>query len=109
MIESRSILVSGGGIAGLTTALTLSKRGYRVDVLEKSDHFDPIGAGIQLSPNAVRILDELGVAKSLRLTATVPDGIRIRAAFSNRVITTVPLGSEVITRYGMPYLLPTPP
>ncbi len=104
MIQSRTILISGGGIAGLTAALALSKRGYRIDVCEKAPAFDIIGAGIQLSPNAMRILDDLGVARAARITATVPDGIVMRSSLTNCIVKTIPLGSEVIARYGMPYI-----
>lgn len=104
MPTSRSILVSGGGIAGLTAALALSKRGYRVEVCEKAPGFDVIGAGIQLSPNALRILDELGAGRAIRRLASAPDGIRMRSSLSNHIVKTIPLGSHAIGQFGLPYL-----
>ena len=55
------ITIAGAGIAGLTAALVLSRRGHRVEVLERSPTIDPVGAGIVLAPNALRILSALGV------------------------------------------------
>jgi salicylate hydroxylase len=102
--KSRTILVSGGGIAGLTVAALLAKKGFRVDVFEQAENFDPIGAGIQLSANALRILDDLGIGKQLRLTATAPLGIRIMESGYLWRLANVPLGAEAIIRHGLPYL-----
>jgi 2-heptyl-3-hydroxy-4(1H)-quinolone synthase len=55
------ITIAGAGIAGLTAALVLSRHGHRVEVLERSPTIDPVGAGIVLAPNALRILSALGV------------------------------------------------
>ena len=59
--RSRQIIIAGAGIAGLTAALAFAVRGYPVRVFERAQRLDEIGAGIQLSPNATRILDRLGV------------------------------------------------
>lgn len=104
MATSRSILISGGGIAGLTAALALSRRGFRVEVCEKAPAFEVVGAGIQLSPNALRILDDLGAGRLIRHMASAPDGIHMRSSLTNRIVKTIPLGSQAITRYGLPYL-----
>ncbi len=104
VIESRSVLVSGGGIGGLTAALCLAATGYRVSIFEQAAKFDPIGAGIQLSPNALRILDQLGIGKTLRLSATTPQAIRILGAYRGKKLAEIPLGGEAIEQYGLPYL-----
>lgn len=104
MAISRSVLISGGGIAGLTAALCLSRIGYRVEVYERAEKFDNHGAGLQLSANAMRILDELGVGKLLRMTSTSPQSIRISSAYTGAKISEVPLGAEAIIRFGLPYV-----
>ena len=55
------LLVIGGGIGGLATALAAAQRGFPVHVIEQAPQFGEIGAGLQLAPNAVRMLDRLGI------------------------------------------------
>lgn len=104
MAETRSIIISGGGIAGLSAALALADLGYRIDVLEQAPRFDAIGAGIQISPNALRILDSFGIGDQLRLVGTAPQGIKILSSNRNKCLKTIPLGSHALIRYGLPYL-----
>ena len=61
MASSRTIIVAGAGIGGLTVALTLANAGFRVIVLEQAERLEEAGAGLQLSPNAARILVSLGL------------------------------------------------
>lgn len=103
--NSRSIVVAGAGVAGLTSALCLARAGFRVDVLERSGGIEPFGAGLQLSPNALHILSELGLENQLKALATAPDSIRLFKAVSGKEIGRVPLGDTAIERYGMPYLV----
>jgi len=103
--ERRTILISGGGIAGLSAALALVKTGHRVEVFESAEKFEPIGAGIQLSPNALRVLFDFGVERQLKMLATVPASIQMIDAQSGRQLAEIPLGRETITRYGVPYLV----
>ncbi|MGB7285745.1 MAG: FAD-dependent monooxygenase, partial [Salaquimonas sp.] len=104
MTASRSVLISGGGIAGLTAALGFSKIGYHVEVFEKTEKFESLGAGLQLSPNALRILDDLGVGRHVRISSTTPQAIRILSAGFARKLAEVPLGAEAIIRFGLPYI-----
>ncbi len=104
MSKSRSVLISGGGIAGLTAALCLSKAGYHVEIFERAEKFDIIGAGIQLSPNALRVLDELDVGRLLRMSATTPQAIRVLSAYTGGTLSEVPLGADAIIRFGLPYI-----
>lgn len=105
MPASRTVLVAGGGIAGLNAALCLARIGYRVEVFERADRFEPVGAGLQISPNALRVLEWLGIDNRLKMTATAPASIRVLSAHSGRQISAVPLGSQAIERYGLPYLV----
>lgn len=104
MAQSRTIVIAGAGIGGLSAALCLEKCGFRVLVFEKAKSFDTVGAGIQLSPNAIRALDEMGVGKQIRSSSFAPNGIDIHSASSGKVINTVPLGTDVLRRYDLPYL-----
>ena len=81
MIEAVRIplLIVGGGIGGLAAALAVSRAGQRTHVLEKSERFAEIGAGLQLAPNATRMLDRLGVLEEIRRHAIFPQRL---AAFS---------------------------
>ena len=68
-MADRKVIIAGGGIGGLTAALSLAKRGIASIVLERAPELGEIGAGIQLGPNAFRVFDELGVGKEARATA----------------------------------------
>ena len=103
--RSRSIIVTGAGVAGLTSALCLAKAGFRVSVLERSAGIEAFGAGLQISPNAFHILSDLGLQKQMKGLATAPDSIRIIKAATGQEITRIPLGETVVARYGLPYLV----
>lgn len=94
----------GAGIAGLTMALALAERGFSVNLFERARALDEVGAGLQLSPNATRILDRLGVVERLRAAAVQPEAIVLRRARSLREIARVPLGAAAVARWGAPYL-----
>ena len=102
MPRSRSIIIAGAGIGGLTAALTLTRAGYRAVVLEQAERLAEAGAGIQLSPNATRVLADLGLAEKLRPHVVAPEAIRIMAR-SGREIVRIPLGVSAEQRYGAPY------
>src|SRR5256885_13251286 len=90
MARSRSIIIAGAGIGGLTAALTLTRAGYRAVILEQAPRLEEAGAGIQLSPNATRILFDLGLAEKLRPLAVAPEAIRIIDGGSCRGIVRIP-------------------
>jgi salicylate hydroxylase len=100
--RSRTIVVAGAGIGGLTAALALARKGFRVVVAEQAERLEETGAGIQLSPNATRVLDALGLADRLAAVATTPESIRVRT-YRGHGLARVPLGSAVARRYGAPY------
>lgn len=100
---SRRVLVSGGGIGGLAAALALAKQGFAVSVFEQATEFSEVGAGIQLSPNCLKALFDVGLEPALREIAFVPDGGEMRDWKSGRVIVANPFGDHVLERYGFPY------
>ncbi|HEV2558153.1 MAG TPA: 3-hydroxybenzoate 6-monooxygenase [Microvirga sp.] len=98
-----SILVAGGGIGGLATALGLAQNGYSVLVLEKASRLGEIGAGIQLGPNAFHAFDTLGVGEAARSMAVYIDQLRLMDALTAEEITHIDLGPAFRARFGNPY------
>jgi len=97
------IAVAGGGIAGFTAALALAERGYEVDLFERRGAPEETGAGIQLSPNAMAVLDRLGVTASLAAHLVEPQSIELREAASGARLASIPLEAAARRRYGQPY------
>jgi len=100
--DRRTIVVVGAGIGGLTAALALAAADYRVVVAERSEHLVEAGAGIQISPNAGRVLAGLGLDAGIAWLAAEPAAIDIRSGRSGRLLTSVP-AAEFHSRYGFPY------
>jgi salicylate hydroxylase len=103
LASARHVIVAGAGIAGLTAALALARAGLRATVFEQAEKLEETGAGIQLSPNATRVLIALGLRERLQPSVTAPQAIRVMAGGSGREIVRIPLGSNVERRYGAPY------
>jgi 3-hydroxybenzoate 6-monooxygenase len=97
-------LIVGGGIGGLCAALCLARRGGAVTVLERSASFAEVGAGIQLAPNATRILRRLGVLEAVLAVAVLPRRLVLADAVGGRELTSLDL-SGFPARYGAPYLV----
>jgi salicylate hydroxylase len=79
-VKSLHVIVVGAGIAGLSAGLALSRYNHSVTVLESSAQLGETGAGIQLAPNATRILHRLGVLAEVMLHTSVLSGVSIRYA-----------------------------
>ncbi len=103
MAASRTIIVAGAGIGGLTASLALAGQGFRVIILEKAERLEETGAGVQLSPNASRVLIELGLQPRLTARAVIPDAISIMSARKGCEIARLPLGEAATSRAGAPY------
>lgn len=105
MAEEGPVLVVGAGIAGLTLALSLAARGIASRIYERAGHLEEVGAGLQLSPNASRILLALGLGPDLERTAVRPEAIVIRDARAADEIARLPLGAAFEREHGAPYLV----
>src|SRR5689334_19741474 len=103
--RSRQVVIAGAGIAGLTAALAFARRGYPVRVFEQATQLEAAGAGIQLSPNATRILRQLGVLERLLPHAVRPEAVVLKDAASLRELARVPLGQAGEERWRAPYLV----
>lgn len=99
------VLIGGAGIAGLTAAIALAGQGFPCRVFERAERLDEVGAGIQLSPNATRILGRLGVLEHLGDSAVQPEAVLLRDAAKLKQRATIPLGTAGAQRWGAPYLV----
>jgi salicylate hydroxylase len=99
------IAIAGAGIAGLAASLCLARQGFTVTVYENAPAFHEIGAGIQLSPNAMHVLARIGLEGHVTAQAIEPEAIDIRDGPSGALLTTIPLRRECRSRYGAPYLV----
>ena len=91
-------IIVGGGIAGLASALALTRRGWQVEVLERAPEFIEVGAGLSVWPNALRALDALGVGAPVRRRAVLQGQAGIRDAAGRWLSRTDT--AELERRYG---------
>jgi 3-hydroxybenzoate 6-monooxygenase len=101
----KEILIAGGGIGGLAAALALAQKGRRVRVLEKAAEFGEIGYGIQMGPNVARMLERLGVLKSLEPASFFPQALIFADALTNEELSRIALGKSYVARYNHRYFV----
>jgi salicylate hydroxylase len=95
--------IIGAGIGGLTAALTLRRAGLEVSIYEQAPELREVGAGIQLAPNATRILERLGLRDGLARIGVRPETIEHRRWQDGRVLLRQPLGVACEREFGAPY------
>jgi 3-hydroxybenzoate 6-monooxygenase len=103
MTEQLPILIAGGGIGGLSTAIGLAQRGQASIVLERAPRLGEIGAGIQLGPNAFHCFDALGIGEQARAMAVYIDSLRFMDAMTAEEVARIPLDDVFRKRYNNPY------
>ena len=100
---NKEMMIIGGGIGGLATALACARNGAQVQLLEQSAQFAEVGAGIQIGPNVVRILEQWGLGAPLKEVAAFPSQLEVRNAMSAQLLGVLPLGQAMVQRYGAAY------
>jgi len=105
MVESHNceVIVVGGGIGGLSAALSLARFGITTHILERKKSRSEDGAGIQIGPNGTKILRDLGILESLRPFAGAPSFLKAFDGRTGKIIATLPLGQWIFKRYESPY------
>jgi salicylate hydroxylase len=98
-----SVGIAGGGIGGLAAALSLLQRGFDVQVYEQARELSEVGAGIQISPNATRILHRLGLADTLAGLGVRPVAWHQRRWQDGRTLLYSPIGDAVVDAFGFPH------
>ena len=101
-LAGREIAVVGGGIGGLAAATALARRGARVVVFEQAAALAEVGAGLQISPNGVAVLEALGLGEAAAARASLPEAVELRDHRAGRLVARVPLGAAARARHGGP-------
>ncbi|NRB04821.1 MAG: FAD-dependent monooxygenase, partial [Rhodobacteraceae bacterium] len=96
--------IVGAGIGGLSAAIALALRGWEVAVYEQAPALTEVGAGVQIAPNGMRVLDALGVTPGMAQTLFEPEAIEMRVGRSGRRVFRLPMRSEAQARWGARYI-----
>jgi 3-hydroxybenzoate 6-monooxygenase len=105
MARRKPILIVGGGLGGLTTALALSRCGRESRVLEGAPDFGAIGYGIQFGPNVFHVLDRLGLMEPTLAIADAPAAVLMWDALDGRELLRIPTGASLRARFTYPYII----
>ncbi|MEL6874866.1 MAG: FAD-dependent monooxygenase [Pseudomonadota bacterium] len=97
-------VIAGAGIGGLTAALCLDQIGWDVELLERAGTVEEAGAGIQISPNGMKVMQALGLGEQIAAAGFRPRASQIRRGKSGRVLMVSPMGPDMERRYGVPYV-----
>jgi salicylate hydroxylase len=103
--KNEQVLIVGGGIGGLTTALALERQGIASQVIEQAAEFKEIGAGIQIGPNAFWMLEHLDLVAPVSALAVFPNNLIMRDSMTGEEVTRISLGEAFRKRFHHPYAL----
>lgn len=98
-----TIVVVGGGIAGIATAIALARRELAVEVLEQAGAAEAAGAGVQIGPNAAHALQAIGAYEAVAARSTEPSGLVIRNGETGATLAAISFGQRFEARFGAPY------
>jgi salicylate hydroxylase len=105
MAKDDPILIVGGGLGGLTTALALARHGRCSRVLEGAPQFGAIGYGIQFGPNVFHVFDRLGLRDEVLAIAVLPAALLMMDALTGKELVRVPTGPSFSARFKYPYIV----
>ena len=97
--KSLNIGIIGAGIGGLALAIALKQKGQRVTIFEKSKFFQNIGSGLQISPNGMKVLRELGLEQTVEKLALKTESILLKNGFNGKTVGKIPLGLNAKQRF----------
>jgi salicylate hydroxylase len=100
---AQQVLIAGGGMGGLAAAVACTRAGWDTRLYEQAAQFSEFGAGLQLGPNATRILHGWGLERELSAVAAFPPQLRVRNAADGAQLGLLRLGAAFTSRYGAPY------
>ncbi|HWO96213.1 MAG TPA: FAD-dependent monooxygenase [Bacillus sp. (in: firmicutes)] len=103
--QEKEVLVIGGGIGGVAAALASAEAGHKTKILEQAPQFGEIGAGIQMGPNAMAVLDRFGVADEIAKVAVFPKRLVLKDVYTAKELAALDLGDEFKAKYGFPYIV----
>ena len=101
---SFNVGVIGAGIGGLALSILLKKNNWNVTVFERSQSISELGAGVQLSPNGIKVLRSMGIENEISQVASSAERIVLKRGLDDKFITQISLGSTATKRYGASFL-----
>jgi 3-hydroxybenzoate 6-monooxygenase len=104
-MANEPILIVGGGLGGLTTALALARRGRAARVLEGATEFGAIGYGIQFGPNVFHVFDRLGLSDQVLAVADRPLAVLMMDALTGKELVRIPTAASFRARFKYPYIV----
>lgn len=102
-MSTEQILIAGGGIGGLAAALACARAGRGVHLMERTREFTEVGAGIQIGPNVVRLLQAWDLEPALLQVVALPQRLQVRSAHGGQTLGELRLGEHAQAKYGAPY------
>lgn len=102
-MNESGIIISGGGIGGLTAAIAVADAGKQVTIVERAPRFEPIGYGIQIGPNALHVFKRLGLLDKVLSCCSLPECGMLSDALTNELLVELPMADTLEKRFGLPY------
>ena len=100
---TNELVIVGGGIGGLAAALGAAEAGQKSIVLEQAPQFGEVGAGLQLGPNGMAVLDRFGLMEEISKLSVFPKRLVLKDVFTGKELVSLDLGDSFKQRYGAPY------